>query len=84
MVEWGQRIIEKKGLKDMPLAMRGAATSTWRSWDSRREGQWQKVREAEEEIVSFALKCGRTATGEHGIGIGKKKFMEKEHGESLL
>ena len=22
--------------------------------------------------------------GEHGIGIGKRKFMKKEHGESLL
>jgi D-lactate dehydrogenase (cytochrome) len=48
------------------------------------KAQWQKVREAEEEIVLFALGCGGTATGEHGIGIGKRKFMKKEHGESLL
>jgi D-lactate dehydrogenase (cytochrome) len=46
--------------------------------------QWQKVQEAEEEIVRFALECGGTATGEHGTGIGKKKFMKKEHGESLI
>jgi D-lactate dehydrogenase (cytochrome) len=47
------------------------------------KAQWQKVREAEEKIVHFALECGGTATGEHGIGLGKKKFMKKEHGESL-
>ncbi len=35
------------------------------------------------EIVRFALECGGTATGEHGIGIGKRKYMKKEHGESL-
>jgi D-lactate dehydrogenase (cytochrome) len=44
---------------------------------------WQKILEAGEEIVSFALECGGTATGEHGVGIGKRKFMEREHGESL-
>jgi D-lactate dehydrogenase (cytochrome) len=45
--------------------------------------QWQKVREAEGKIVDFAIECGGTATGKHGIGIGKKTFMKKERGESL-
>lgn len=36
-----------------------------------------------EEIVFHALSLGGTATGEHGVGIGKRKFMVKEHGESL-
>jgi FAD/FMN-containing dehydrogenase len=40
--------------------------------------------EAGEEIVHFAIECSGTATGEHGIGIGKRKFMKKEHGESLI
>jgi D-lactate dehydrogenase (cytochrome) len=48
------------------------------------KAQWQKVREAEEEIVYFAVECGGTATGEHGVGIGKKRFMKKEHGQSLI
>ena len=39
--------------------------------------------EANIEIVSRAISMGGTATGEHGIGIGKKKFMPLEHGESL-
>lgn len=38
---------------------------------------------ANEEIVFYAISLGGTATGEHGVGIGKRKFMIKEHGESL-
>ena len=45
--------------------------------------EWEKVQRAGEEVVGFALRCGGTSTGEHGIGIGKRKFMEKEHGASL-
>lgn len=36
-----------------------------------------------EEIISHAISLGGTATGEHGVGIGKRKFMLQEHGESL-
>lgn len=35
-----------------------------------------------DEIVFRCLELGGTATGEHGVGIGKIRFMEKEHGES--
>ena len=43
----------------------------------------EKRDKANYEIVSHAISLGGTATGEHGIGIGKKKFMSLEHGESL-
>jgi len=34
-------------------------------------------------IVKYAVDLGGTATGEHGVGIGKRKFMAHEHGQSL-
>jgi D-lactate dehydrogenase (cytochrome) len=36
-----------------------------------------------ELLVSRALELGGTASGEHGIGIVKRKFMEAEHGAAL-
>jgi D-lactate dehydrogenase (cytochrome) len=36
-----------------------------------------------EELVRHALELGGTVTGEHGIGIGKRKFMQAEHGPAL-
>jgi D-lactate dehydrogenase (cytochrome) len=38
---------------------------------------------AYDEIVAYAISLGGTATGEHGIGIGKRKFMHLEHGEGV-
>ena len=49
-------------------------------------GDEEDLRRAEEvnaEIVDYALARGGTSTGEHGVGSGKMKHLEKEHGDSL-
>jgi len=46
------------------------------------EGEKAKADKLNEEIVLKALELGGTATGEHGVGVGKIKFMAREHGES--
>jgi D-lactate dehydrogenase (cytochrome) len=33
------------------------------------------------EIVDWALERGGTCTGEHGIGVGKLGYLEREHGD---
>ena len=85
MVEWGQKIVEQKGLKGYAFGHAGSGNLHVEIMGIPGEKvRWQEVQEAAEEIVHFALECGGTATGEHGIGIGKRKFMKKEHGGSLL
>ena len=45
--------------------------------------QWDRIHQIAERLVQKTLELGGTATGEHGIGLGKRKFMEAEHGSSL-
>ncbi|TPX42740.1 hypothetical protein SeMB42_g05000 [Synchytrium endobioticum] len=35
-------------------------------------------------VVDRALALGGSCTGEHGVGIGKKKYLIREHGEETL
>lgn len=42
-----------------------------------------RVKAVNAAIVRKALELGGTATGEHGVGIGKAAFMREEHGEAL-
>jgi D-lactate dehydrogenase (cytochrome) len=36
-----------------------------------------------ERLVERALAMGGTCSGEHGVGLGKKKYLKAEHGEGL-
>ena len=45
---------------------------------------WKLIHEINHKIVLKAISLGGTATGEHGVGIGKRDFMREEHGNSLL
>lgn len=84
MVEWGQRVLEKRGLNGYVFGHAGSGNLHMEIMGiPEMETEWQKVQEAGEEIVGFSLECNGTATGEHGIGIGKRKFMKREHGSSL-
>jgi D-lactate dehydrogenase (cytochrome) len=39
----------------------------------------ERALELNDRIVAAAVEMGGTATGEHGVGIGKRKFMRQEH-----
>ena len=36
------------------------------------------------KIVARALALGGSCSGEHGVGIGKREFLEQEHGADAL
>ncbi len=44
---------------------------------------WESIHAANGEIVEVALALGGTASGEHGVGVGKKHFLALEHGGGL-
>jgi D-lactate dehydrogenase (cytochrome) len=45
--------------------------------------QWDLIHQISERLVYKTLDLGGTATGEHGVGLGKRKYMSAEHGSSL-
>ena len=47
------------------------------------EEELQRYQPLNDRLVERALRMGGTCTGEHGIGSGKIKYMEAEHGDSL-
>ena len=51
--------------------------------DPDRQDEIEEAQRLNERLVLRALAMGGTSTGEHGIGYGKMKFMEAEHGRSL-
>jgi D-lactate dehydrogenase (cytochrome) len=51
--------------------------------DPTNTAEWGKLEAINQAIVEKAIQVGGTCTGEHGVGIGKRKFMQMEHGASF-
>ena len=47
------------------------------------DASFAQVKAVNEAIVLKAIEHGGTATGEHGVGIGKAAYMQAEHGGAL-
>jgi D-lactate dehydrogenase (cytochrome) len=45
--------------------------------------QWDLIYQISQDLVYKTLELGGTATGEHGVGVGKRIYMPAEHGSSL-
>ena len=84
MVEFARALLASKGQLGYVFGHAGDGNLHLVLVGKRLEPQrWELVQEVNQAVVYEALKLGGTATGEHGIGIGKRIFMETEHGESL-
>jgi D-lactate dehydrogenase (cytochrome) len=51
--------------------------------DPENDEELAEARRLNERMVMRALAMGGTCTGEHGVGYGKMKFLEAEHGEGV-
>ena len=47
------------------------------------EAEYRIAEEMNARVVEKAIELGGTATGEHGVGMGKVAFMAAEHGEAF-
>ncbi len=53
------------------------------AFDADDPAQVEKVHKFTTALAETALRLGGTVSGEHGIGLGKQKFMHAEHGPAL-
>jgi D-lactate dehydrogenase (cytochrome) len=51
--------------------------------DPEKPEELEEARRLNDRLVARALAMGGTCTGEHGVGYGKKQYLEAEHGEGL-
>jgi D-lactate dehydrogenase (cytochrome) len=51
--------------------------------DAKNKGELEEAARFSERIVERALRMSGTSTGEHGIGYGKMKFLQDEHGDAV-
>ena len=52
--------------------------------DERNVEEMERVEKAMQEIFDYAVKLGGTITGEHGVGLAKKRFLPAALGDSSL
>jgi D-lactate dehydrogenase (cytochrome) len=53
-------------------------------YDPQQAGALERAWEMDRRIVERGLSLGGTCSGEHGIGLGKREFLEREHGAEAL
>jgi D-lactate dehydrogenase (cytochrome) len=52
-------------------------------YDPAKEGEYKIIRDFSDKLIDKALELEETITGEHGIGLQKKKYLLKEHPDNL-
>ena len=51
--------------------------------DPEKPEEVQAAQDAYDKMVAHAVRVGGTCTGEHGVGLGKRKYMRMEYGEAV-
>lgn len=84
LVEYARILIEESKLKGGILGHIGDGNfHTLISFDSNSPDEQARAELVNEKLADRAILLGGTCTGEHGVGIGKRKFQQAEHGAAL-
>ena len=52
--------------------------------DPTNQKEWETCEQFNDRLVHRAIAMGGTCTGEHGVGLHKKRFLEAEHGKQAV
>ncbi|MDC0150551.1 FAD-binding protein [Candidatus Pelagibacter sp.] len=52
-------------------------------YDPSKKGEYEKIRTLSNKLIDKTLELEGTITGEHGIGLHKKAYLLKEHGDNI-
>jgi len=52
-------------------------------FDPEKKEMYKKIREFNDTLIKKALELKGTVTGEHGVGLHKKEYLLKEHGDNI-
>ena len=52
-------------------------------YDPNKDGEYEKIRILSNKLIDKTLELEGTITGEHGIGLHKKSYLLKEHGDNI-
>lgn len=84
LVDYARELINDSGLKGGVLGHIGDGNfHTLIMYDPKSSDGYAKAEHINSSLAIRAIEFGGTCTGEHGVGIGKKKFQLKEHGEAF-
>jgi D-lactate dehydrogenase (cytochrome) len=84
IIQYAEKVVRECGVMGYPFGHAGDGNvHLVFMGDAQDVEGWGNIQKANQSIVSRALDLGGTSTGEHGVGIGKRQFMEREHGKSL-
>lgn len=83
-LEKAGEVSKKYGLQTVMFGHMGDGNfHGWALYELGNKNSYKKVAKLNEDLILYALKLGGTTTGEHGLGIGKRKFLPIEHPTSL-
>ncbi|GAB3056498.1 FAD-binding oxidoreductase [Virgibacillus ainsalahensis] len=84
LVGYARQLMDESGLEGAIWGHVGDGNfHTSVMFDPKIEGEREKANGVNDALATLAIKVGGTCTGEHGVGLGKIKFQEAEHGAAL-